>query len=259
VTIDDFRTICPCQQHARRKVWRRGIRIASRVAAVAVSIPLTFAALDLPTSAMSINLSALRDLDLRGTEKAPRVTAASAANGELRIFTTQAMREQFLKPELRTMTLDVFREEYFRLHVPYGRIIYREAVKNDLPPELVAAMVHTESDFRTQLVSEKSAQGLMQIIPDTARDLGITNPFDPEENIAAGTKYFRYLLNRFEDEAVALAAYNAGEGKVERCRCIPPFAETRDYIARVNRRTDRYRQRVHNNYLAAVRLRRVTQ
>ena len=194
---------------------------------------------------MDINLAALRDLG-------PRAAKTKATSAQLPIFTTPAMREQFLKPHLRTVTLDVFKEAYFRDHVPYGAIIYREAVKNDLPPELVAAMVHTESDFRPELVSHKSAQGLMQIIPDTARDLGIANPFDPEENIAAGTKYFRYLLNRFESETIALAAYNAGEGNVERCRCVPPFQETRDYIARVNRRTDRYRQRVHTTYLAAL-------
>ena len=204
---------------------------------------------------MNLNLPDARRLELRAAKTASPVVKASVANTQLPIFTTEAMREQFLAPHLRTMTLDVFKEEYFRLHVPYGSIIYREALRNDLPPELVAAMVHTESDFRPQLVSHKSAQGLMQIIPDTARDLGITDPFNPEENIAAGTKYFRYLLNRFENEAVALAAYNAGEGKVERCRCIPDFRETRDYITRVNRRTDRYRARVHNTYIAAVRMR----
>lgn len=253
VKIDDIRIICPCQQHARRTIWRRGLRTASRAAAILVGIPLAFAAFDFPTAAMNLNLPAIREFDLQSTKKP--VIKASAAKTELPIFTTQAMREQFLAPHLRTMTLDVFKEEYFRLHVPYGTIIYREALRNDLPPELVAAMVHTESDFRPLLVSHKSAQGLMQIIPDTARDLGIIDPFNPEENIAAGTKYFRYLLNRFDDEAVALAAYNAGEGKVERCRCIPQIEETRNYIARVNRRTDRYRQRVHNTYIAAVRMR----
>jgi soluble lytic murein transglycosylase-like protein len=195
--------------------------------------------------------------DRRGTKVnvsvAKKSVAKPMARAELPIFTTPAMREQFLTPHLRTMTLDVFKEEYFRLHVPYGEIIYREARRNDLPPELIAAMVHTESDFRPRLVSHKSAQGLMQIVPETAHLLGIADPFDPEENIAAGTRYFRYLLNRFENEAVALAAYNAGEGNVERCHCIPPFQETRDYIERVNRRTDRYRQRVHTTYIASIR------
>jgi len=253
---DDFRIICPCQAHARRGVWRRGLRIASRAAAVLIGVPIALAAFDLPTWAMNIDLASIKQIDLAGA--APRMqpqakTAdASMANPsrQLPIFTTTAVKEQFLRPQLRAVALDVFKEEYFRKNVPYGAIIYREAVKNDLPPELVAAMVHTESDFRTRLVSRKRAQGLMQIIPETARDLGIEDPFNPQENVAAGTKYFRYLLDRFNDPAVALAAYNAGEGTVERCRCIPAFAETRNYIDRVNRRTHRYRQRVHTTYLA---------
>jgi len=116
-------------------------------------------------------------------------------------------------------------------------------------------MVHTESDFRPELVSTKSAQGLMQIVPDTARLLGLANVFDPEQNIAAGTRYFRYLLDRFENERIALAAYNAGEGHVERCSCVPEFAETQEYIEKVNVRASRYRQRVRNSYVAALRMR----
>jgi soluble lytic murein transglycosylase-like protein len=167
------------------------------------------------------------------------------------------VRKQFLEPQpqRRSLTVDMFKEEYYRLHVPYGEIIYREARRNNLSPELVAAMVHTESDFRPSLVSHKSAQGLMQIVPDTARLLGIANPFDPEQNIAAGTRYFRYLLNRFDSETMALAAYNAGEGNVERFGGIPPFQETRNYIARVHRRTHRYRARVNNTYVSMLRLR----
>ncbi len=171
------------------------------------------------------------------------------------MFTTRSVREQFLAPRApRSLTIDMFKEAFFREHVPYGAIIFREARRHDLPPELVAAMVHTESDFRTTLVSSKSAQGLMQIVPGTARKLGMLDPFDPDQNIAAGTKYFRYLLDRFESETMALAAYNAGEGNVQRFGGIPPFAETRNYIVKVNRRTDRYRQRVHNGYLATMRV-----
>lgn len=252
----DFRIICACQIHARRSLWRHGLRIASRVAAVLIGVPIALAAFDIPTWAMNIDLKKLKQLDLAtgslraATPKAPAPPKVAAPSRSLPIFTTRAVKEQFLKPHLRIVALDVFKEEFFRKNVPFGAIIYREAVKNDLPPELVAAMVHTESDFRPQLVSNKSAQGLMQIIPETARHLGIDDPFNPQQNIAAGTKYFRYLLDRFDDEAVALAAYNAGEGTVERCRCIPPFQETRNYIERVNRRTHRYRQRVHKTYLA---------
>jgi soluble lytic murein transglycosylase-like protein len=252
---EHYRVICDCQRHRRvtKHVWRKAMTFASRSAAVLVSIPLAFAAFDIPTSAMNIKIVGQSVEELRAVENA--VMAHTSAR--LPIFTTPAVRKQFLAPssEERSLTLDMFKEAYFAEHVPYGAIIFREAQKNDLSPELVAAMVHTESDFRPKLVSSKSAQGLMQIVPDTARILGIRDPFDPEQNIAAGTKYFRYLLNRFDNETVALAAYNAGEGNVERFGGIPPFAETREYIAKVNRRTHRYRQRVHNIYIAALRVR----
>lgn len=249
----DFRIICDCQRHAGRTrgAWRRALRIASRGAAILVSIPLAFMAMD-PTATMNMNVVGAVD-DLRQAQTAKIAKAQSAT--VLPMFTTDRMREQFLAPETqRSLTLDVFKEEYFKEHVPYGAIIFREARRNDLPPELVAAMVHTESDFRAGLVSNKSAQGLMQIVPSTARLLGIRNPFDPEQNIAAGTRYFRYLLNRFDNETIALAAYNAGEGNVERFGGVPPFAETKSYIAKVNRRTHRYRQRVHNTYMATLRV-----
>jgi soluble lytic murein transglycosylase-like protein len=247
----DFRVICDCQRHSQnRSLWRRGLRVATRFAAVLISVPLAFAAFDI-NSAMSLTVVGLGRNELRAEQ-----IARTNAGGALPMFTTRAMRERFLKPETarRSLTIDMFKEAYFREHVPYGAIIFREARRYDLPPELVAAMVHTESDFRSTLVSHKSAQGLMQIVPDTARTLGILDPFDPEQNIAAGTKYFRYLLDRFDNETMALAAYNAGEGNVQRFGGIPPFPETRDYIVKVNRRTDRYRQRVNNMYLATIRV-----
>lgn len=225
-------------------LWRRAWRIASRGAAVLVSLPFAFAALDLPSSAMSLKLPVIDET----------TTATAKKSNVLPMFTTAKVRAEFLSPgeAARSLTIDMFKEAYFRENVPYGDIIFREARRNGLPPELIAAMVHTESDFRPRLISNKSAQGLMQIVPSTARLLGIRDPFDPQQNIAAGTKYFRYLLNRFDDETMALAAYNAGEGNVERFGGIPPFQETREYIVKVNRRTHKYRQRVNTTYQAAV-------
>lgn len=195
-----------------------------------------------------------------GAPSTTQTVQVSRANLQrsLPIFTTEKTREQFLsaKPLTtpRTLSFDSVKEEFFRTQIPYGSIIYREARKNNLAPELVAAMVHTESNFRPSLVSHKSAQGLMQIVPSTARILGIENPFDPEENIAAGTRYYRRLLNRFGDERLALAAYNAGEGNVERFGGIPPFAETQGYIEKVHSRQHRYRMRVRNTYIASSRV-----
>jgi len=229
-------------------------------------VPIALALFDIPMKEMNLDAAVMKIDAMRGArvpnlipamlrkELPAKPKAAEPTSSSLPIFTTEAIREQFL-PTRDLITIDSVKEEYFRTQVPYGSIIYREARRNDLPPELVAAMVHTESDFRPLLVSHKSAQGLMQIVPDTARLLGIANPFDPEQNIAAGTKYFRYLLNRFQDERIALAAYNAGEGKVERCGgCVPQIDETISYIEKVNTRAHRYRQRVRNTYVASVRL-----
>lgn len=230
---------------------------------VLVSIPLAIAAIDMPIDATSAGAATPRHEARALPHEAPLPDATASAPApqpldpkSLPIFTTSAIREQFFQPRRESpLTLDVFREDFFRANIPYGSIIHREATRNHLPPELVAAMVHTESDFRAHLVSNRSAQGLMQIIPSTARILGIDDPFDPEKNIAAGTRYFRYLLDRFDDETLALAAYNAGEGNVTRFGGVPPFGETQEYIEKVRRRTARYRHRVQTSYMATTRMR----
>ena len=225
-------------------------------------MPFAFA-FDIPEKAKNLNVAALRAqirahaVLAKPPAPPPLKRAEPRQQSSISIFTTPAVSEQFISSTTvnQSLTIDSYKEQYFRAHVPYGSIIYREARKNGLAPELVAAMVHTESDFRAGLVSHKSAQGLMQIVPETARLLGLANVFDPEQNIAAGTRYYRYLLDRFENERIALAAYNAGEGHVERCRCVPEFAETQRYIEKVNVRASRYRQRVRNSYAAALRMR----
>ena len=221
------------------------IRHIAKVAARAllVGLPLAFCALGFPTEAMNVTL--------------PALTQTLAANPRFHIFTTEKVREEFLLPQkpVQEMTLEFIKQDFFRTEIPYGSIIFREALRNDLPPELVAAVIESESDFRPHLVSHKQAQGLMQIVPETGRLLGCDNPFNPTENIAAGTKYLRYLLDRFGDQRTALAAYNAGEGNVERFGGVPPFEETTNYLQRVSYRTRSYRQRIQNRYISAVRMR----
>jgi soluble lytic murein transglycosylase-like protein len=209
-----------------------------------IGIPLIFCAFGFPIDAMNVNLPKIEAEILH-----PRQS--------FHIFTTTKIREAFLKsaPKEQTFTLDIAKEQFFGGEVPFGSIIYREAVRNHLPPELVAAVVEAESDFRPRLVSDKNAQGLMQIVPETSRLLGCDNPFNPSDNIAAGTKYLRYLMDRFGDQKMALAAYNAGEGNVERFGGVPPFPETINYLQRVSYGTGTYRQRVHHRYLASMRMR----
>jgi len=133
-----------------------------------------------------------------------------------------------------TKATDAIKQQFFQKEVPFGSIIYNEAKKNDLPPELVAAVVHTESKFVPTARSHAGAMGLMQLVPKTGRWMGATNLMNPVQNITAGAKYLRYLTDRFNgDQQKAVAAYNAGEGNVRRFHGVPPFRETRNYVARV--------------------------
>ena len=119
---------------------------------------------------------------------------------------------------------------------PFDDIIDTHAELNALRPALVRAVVMAESAFDPSARSPKGAVGLMQLMPDTARQFGVANPFDPEDNIRAGTAYLRQLLDRYgNDEALALAAYNAGPGAVDRHgQSVPPYRETQHYVARVS-------------------------
>jgi hypothetical protein len=115
----------------------------------------------------------------------------------------------------------------------YAEAIDAASAMHEVDPALVRAVIHAESAFNPYAVSPKGAQGLMQLMPATARMLGVRNSFSPESNIHGGTKYLAQLLRRFGNEAHAIAAYNAGEVPVTRYNGIPPYAETREYVRRV--------------------------
>jgi soluble lytic murein transglycosylase-like protein len=114
--------------------------------------------------------------------------------------------------------------------------IQKAAAKYNLPPELIAAVIRAESNFKVSAVSSAGAQGLMQLMPATARELGVKNPFDIAQNIDGGTKYLRRMLDRFGGSVrKALAAYNAGPGTVMKYNGRVPYPETRQYVKRVLR------------------------
>jgi soluble lytic murein transglycosylase-like protein len=115
----------------------------------------------------------------------------------------------------------------------YDPLIDHAAANEGIPPALVKAVIAAESAFRSDAVSHKGAQGLMQLMPETAQEMGVENPFEPGQNVRGGTTYLRTLIDRYGDLGRALAAYNAGPTAVDRYGGIPPFRETRDYVDRV--------------------------
>jgi Transglycosylase SLT domain len=119
---------------------------------------------------------------------------------------------------------------------PYADLIHAAARKHGVNPQIVAALIRAESAFRPKAVSHKGARGLMQLMPATARRFGVETRelFQPERNLEAGIAYLRWLVDRFPNDLPrVLAAYNAGEGAVERYNGVPPYRETRNYVKRI--------------------------
>ena len=113
-------------------------------------------------------------------------------------------------------------------------LVMKMAPQYQIEPQLALAIIAAESNFNNLALSPKNAQGLMQLIPETSQRFNVKNPFDPAQNIRGGLTYLRWLLAYFEgDIALVAAAYNSGEGTVERYRGVPPYAETRAYVKRI--------------------------
>lgn len=115
----------------------------------------------------------------------------------------------------------------------YDGIIETASKKYGIDPALVKAVVRAESGYRPDAMSRAGAQGLMQLMPGTARGLGVSDPFDPAQNIDGGVRYLKSQMDRFGDVKLALAAYNAGPGAVTKYGGVPPYKETQDYVNKV--------------------------
>ncbi len=116
----------------------------------------------------------------------------------------------------------------------YSGYVQQSAQKYEIAPELIHAIIKTESNGNHRAVSKKGAMGLMQLMPGTANDMNVGNPFNPEENIEGGTRYLKYLLEKFKGNlTLALAAYNSGPRTVEKYGNVPPITETRQYVNKV--------------------------
>ncbi len=125
----------------------------------------------------------------------------------------------------------------------YGSLIAEAARRHGVDPALIAGVIEAESGFNAKAVSPAGAQGLMQLMPSTARGLGVADALDPAQNVMGGAKLLRQLLDRYKGDArLALAAYNAGPGAVDQYGGVPPYAETQRYVPKVLAAVERYRQ-----------------
>ena len=159
--------------------------------------------------------------------------ALAASSGDVKIVVGASGRKVILNEDLgqRTRRLSTKLAD-----LPDQRLepmIQRHSDAQNLDPKLVRALIQAESGYNVKALSNKGAIGLMQLMPDTASDLNV-NPYDPDQNIKGGTMYLRQMIDHFAGKVeLAVAAYNAGPGAVEKHGGIPPFAETRDYVKRV--------------------------
>jgi hypothetical protein len=113
-------------------------------------------------------------------------------------------------------------------------IIYRTGKSAGIDPRFIHAVIKQESKYDPKAVSHVGAEGLMQMMPATAKRFGLKDPFDPKANVEAGTKYLKWLLKRFDgDVSLALAGYNAGEGSVDKYKGVPPYDETQNYVKKI--------------------------
>ncbi|HUR81490.1 MAG TPA: lytic transglycosylase domain-containing protein [Thermoanaerobaculia bacterium] len=194
------------------------------------------------------------DRALAGDLKAAQSIAKSVAGGVEAVAggvekaTESPLAAVAEAPKQLTMMTEKAREEFFAKEVPFGSIIYKEAKKNNVRPELVAAVVQAESKFRPTARSGAGAIGLMQLVPRTGRWMGARDLTNPHQNVAAGAKYLKYLHGRFDgNETKMIAAYNAGEGNVKRFNGVPPFSETRNYVAKVRNYEKDFQNRVESH------------
>ncbi len=176
----------------------------------------------------------------------------------------------FLTPSLLRAELYYYRDENGVLHltnIPTNHIVWKETDESPfkkipeslfkeiglsygIDPALLMAIARAESNFNPQAVSPKGAQGLMQLMPETASDYLVTNVFDPRENLRGAAAFLRDLFQEFKDLSLVLAAYNAGPQQVKKYGGIPPFPETREYVRRVLRFYSLYRRQKSYKFLS---------
>ncbi|PYQ31033.1 MAG: hypothetical protein DMF56_03760 [Acidobacteria bacterium] len=184
--------------------------------------------------------------DIKAAQSIAKQVAGGVASG-VQAAVSSPLEAVSEAPKKLAVISEKVRQDFFHEEVPFGSIIYQEAKKNNLRPELIAAVVQAESKFKPTARSGAGALGLMQLVPKTGRWMGARDLHNPAQNISAGAKYLKYLHDRFNgNETAVIAAYNAGEGNVKRFNGVPPFRETRRYVQRVRNFENEFQNRVQN-------------
>ena len=210
-------------------------------------LPLTLLALlatAIPASAEIVFLSSGRTLSVKShTVDGDQITLTLRSGGEVTCSTTLIDKIEpdevpYIDPDApqakQSEPTEVEQDGSILEETPYGEIIASVSEAQGVNPLLVRALIQVESKFRPTARSPKGAMGLMQLMPSTARAIGLRNARDPVQNILGGAYYLRNLANRFEgDLYFTLAAYNAGPGAVQRYRGVPPYPETQSYVRQV--------------------------
>lgn len=237
---------------------------------VSFQFAVAFALLAVSTSASAADLAILRNGNSIRHERRQvvgpitRLYLSNSSNGYIEIPTDQIERFEFDTAPPPVLAKPAVTPSPIPQQVPsvgmkmqsapapaldrasLNKVVDGAGERHQIDPDFINSMIRAESGFNNRAVSKKGAQGLMQLMPQTASQLGVANSFDPNANVEGGTKYLRELLEKYNfDVAKALAAYNAGPKRVEQYRGVPPYYETRAYIARIIR--DFNRQKLAEN------------
>jgi soluble lytic murein transglycosylase-like protein len=204
---------------------------------VCLAVILACAGVAVPAQAEIVHLTSGRTLSVKGHRvDGDRIVLTLRGGGDVNIDKAMVEKidaDEVPYPEPETVGPALESEEgLVSLETPYSELIASISEAHGVDPNLVRALIQVESGYRPRARSPKGAKGLMQLMPSTAREYKVRDPYDPKANIAAGVQHLKNLIETYGVE-LALAAYNAGEGAVKKFNGIPPYRETRNYVTRI--------------------------